>query len=196
MPAFDQLTLTTERLLLRPFRSSDAEALFRIFSDPEVMRYWSCPPWPSIDEAHKLIERDSTAMPAGEHLRLGIEIAETGEFIGMCSLFSFDEQSKRCILGYGMSRQHWGRGFMHEALVALLDHGFNVLGFRRIEADIDPRNTGSARSLERLGFLKEGHLRERWMVGEEISDSDLYGLLRREWRRRNLIDNPGSEVPS
>lgn len=156
--------------------------MFAIYSDPEVMRYWSTPPWESIDEAHKIISRDATAMPASEHLRLGIEIAGTGEFIGMCSLFDFDAQSQRCMIGYGMSRHHWGSGYMHEALVALIRHGFGELGFRRIEADIDPRNTGSAKSLQRLGFVKEGHLRERWKVGDEISDSDLYGLLRHEWR--------------
>jgi ribosomal-protein-alanine N-acetyltransferase len=178
---FDQLVLATPRLRLRPLKPSDAEPMFRIFSDPDVMRYWSTPPWASIEEAHKIIERDAVAMPAGEHVRLGMEIAETGEFIGMCSLFDFDKQSQRCMLGYGMSRDHWGSGYMHEALVTLIDHAFGALGFRRIEADIDPRNTGSARSLERLGFVKEGHLRERWKVGEEISDSDLYGLLRREW---------------
>ena len=181
MPDFSHLILTTHRLRLRPLQTSDAEAMFAIYSDPEVMRYWSTPPWPSIDEARKIIGQDATALPEGKHLRLGIEISETGQFIGMCSLFDFDQQSQRCMIGYGMSRHHWGSGYMHEALVALINYGFGELGFRRIEADIDPRNTGSAKSLQRLGFVKEGHLRERWKVGDEISDSDLYGLLRREW---------------
>jgi RimJ/RimL family protein N-acetyltransferase len=70
---------------------------------------------------------------------------------------------------------------MHEALTALLDYGFHNLNLNRIEADIDPRNVSSAKTLERLGFTKEGHLRERWIVGEEVSDTFLYGLLRREW---------------
>ena len=71
---------------------------------------------------------------------------------------------------------------MHEALRALLDFGFGELDLNRIEADIDPRNGASARTLERLGFTKEGYLRERWIVGDEVSDTALYGLLRREWR--------------
>jgi ribosomal-protein-alanine N-acetyltransferase len=71
---------------------------------------------------------------------------------------------------------------MHEALQALLDFGFGELDLNRIEADIDPRNSASARTLERLGFTKEGYLRERWIVGEEVSDTALYGLLRREFR--------------
>jgi RimJ/RimL family protein N-acetyltransferase len=71
---------------------------------------------------------------------------------------------------------------MQEALGALLDFGFGELDLNRIEADIDPRNGASARTLERLGFKKEGYLRERWIVGEEVSDTAIYGLLRREWR--------------
>ena len=50
-----------------------------------------------------------------------------------------------------------------------------------MEADIDPRNHASARSLERLGFTREGLLRERWIVKGEVSDTALYGLLQREW---------------
>jgi len=179
--SFSGLTLSTERLLLRPLRITDAEALFKIFSDPEVMRYWSTPPWTSITPAEEMIQKDLRAMPLGEHLRLGMETAGTGELIGICSLFKFDAQSKHAMIGYGMARSHWGQGYMAEALSAMLDYAFGPLDFRRIEADIDPRNTASARILEKLGFAHEGRLRERWMVGDEISDSDLYGLLRRDW---------------
>lgn len=179
---FSRLILETSRLRLRALAAPDAEPLFSIFSDPEVMRYWSSLPWASIAEAHEMIEKDRDAMPAGEHLRLGIELRDSGELIGNCSLFDFDEQNKRAMLGYGMARAYWGKGYMHEALVALVSYGFATLGFHRLEADIDPRNTGSARSLERLGFVKEGHLRERWIVGGEISDSGIYGLLKSEWR--------------
>ena len=67
-----------------------------------------------------------------------------------------------------------------KALVALLGLGFDELGLNRVEADVDPRNLASVRSLERLGFRQEGHLRERWIV-TAVSDSGLYGLLAREW---------------
>ena len=62
MQTFDQLSLQTPRLLLRPLRAEDAQGLFDIFSDAEVMRYWSTPPWPTIDEAHAMIARDLKAM--------------------------------------------------------------------------------------------------------------------------------------
>ncbi len=182
MQSFEQLTFNTERLLLRPLVDADADALYAIFSDPEVMRYWSSPAWTSIDSAQKMIACDKEGMASGEHLRLGVVTKADGKLIGHCSLFSFFEQCKRAEIGYGMASAMWGRGLMHEALHKLVGYAFDSLALHRIEADIDPRNTGSARSLQRLGFLKEGHLRERWIIDGVISDTDLYGLLRREWQ--------------
>ena len=184
MPAFDQLTLSTPRLLLRPLQLTDAPALHLIFADPRVTRYWSTPAWDSIDSALKMINKDLQAMATGEHLRLGLQRIDDNALIGMCTLFAFSMQSRRAEIGYALAAEAWGRAYMDEALRALLRYGFDELGLNRIEADIDPRNEASARSLERLGFKKEGLLRERWIVGDEISDTALYGLVQRDWRLR------------
>ncbi len=82
-----------------------------------------------------------------------------------------------------MASPAWGQGYMNEALSGLIDYAFAELNLNRIEADIDPRNESSRRVLERLKFVREGYLRERWIVGEEVSDTALYGLLQREWKR-------------
>jgi RimJ/RimL family protein N-acetyltransferase len=92
-------------------------------------------------------------------------------------------------MGYALASAAWGCGYMAEALTALLDHGFGQMQLNRVEADVDPRNLASARSLERLGFVKEGLLRERWIVDGEVCDSALYGLLLADWRsRRPALD--------
>lgn len=181
MTSFSELTLHTNRLLLRPLRESDADALFRIHSDPQVMRYMSTPPWPSIDKAHELIARNKEAMAVGKFIHLGLERKKGKDLIGLCQLFKLSEQCRRAEIGYVLASSAWGQGYMHEALVALLNYGFTVLGLNRVEADIDPKNAASARSLLRLGFKKEGCLRERWIVEGQVSDSDLYGLLCAEW---------------
>ena len=181
MRPFDKVTLTTERMSLRPLVPSDADALFAVFSDPQVMRYWSSPPWPSVDAAHELIAKDQAAHAAGEYIRLGVALQGIDMIFGTCTLFDFMTQCRRAEIGYCMASSMWGHGYMHEALSALVAFGFDELALNRIEADIDPRNAASARSLERLGFVKEGHLRERWIVDGEVSDSDLYGLLRSDW---------------
>ena len=185
MAGFDGLTLKTERLRLRPLIAADAPALLAIFSDPRVMRYWSTPPWAGIEQAQAFIERSQEAQQSGDALRLGIVRAGDGLLIGQCTLFSFSAQSRRAEIGYAMRAYAWGQGLMHEALCALLDHGFGEMQLNRIEADIDPRNAASARSLERLGFTREGLLRERWIVAGEVSDTALYGLLARDWKARH-----------
>lgn len=166
---------------MRPVREPDANALFRMFSDPRVARYLSRPAWSTVDQAHEYIAKDVQALASGKYLRLGIERTEDGELIGECSLFNLAEQCRRAELGYAMGFSAWGHGYMHEALTALLEFGFAHLALNRVEAEIDPRNEGSAKSLKRLGFLSEGHLRERWIVEGEVSDSGLYGLLLRDW---------------
>ena len=88
-----------------------------------------------------------------------------------------------------LAQRAWGLGYMHEALSALLDHGFSAWNLNRVEADIDPRNQASARALERLGFRREGLLRERWIVAGEVSDTAYYGLLRSDWRAK-ATDGP------
>ena len=181
MNTFEDLRLQTPRLLLRPLRLEDADALLAIFSDPLVMRYWSTPPWTSSEQALALINRDLDGMARGEHIRLGLQRLDNQALIGHCTLFAWSRQSRRAELGYGMARACWGQGYMDEALRALLAWGFAALDLNRVEADIDPRNTGSECSLLRLGFVKEGHLRQRWIVGDEVSDTGLYGLLRSDW---------------
>ncbi len=183
-PAFAQVKLTTLRLTLRPHAPTDASALFTIFSVPQVARYLSKPAWASIDIAHARIARDIDSLATGKYLCLGIFLNSNDALLGECSLFNLVHQCRRAEVGYTLGLDHWGHGYMNEALVALLSFGFGVLNLNRIEADIDPRNSASAKSLERLGFKLEGHLRERWIVDGEVSDSGLYGLLERDWRMR------------
>lgn len=174
---FTQVVITTPRLLLRPLRASDAAALFTIRSDETVMKYINRLPWTSIDQAHEKIAQSIAAMQSNEFLMLGITTLDGGDLIGTCLLFHFDLQCKRAEVGYEMRPDTWGRGYMNEALKVLLSFGFKALSLNRIEADIDPLNAGSAKTLERLGFQREGLLRERWILNDKKSDSAIYGLL-------------------
>ena len=178
-------TLTTERLVLRAVADHDVEAVFEMESDPVAMRYWSRPPMRDLAEARAAVERAKTFFPERVGMRWSIARPAEDWMLGHLSLFNFSEQSARADIGYGLARRHWGQGFMHEALIAVVDYAFGPLDLRRLEADIHPRNHASVRALERLGFAREGLLRERWQVGDEISDSALLGLLAREWRLRS-----------
>ena len=187
MTSFDKVTLRTKRLVLRPFGEGDAEALFAIYRDPEVCRYLPRPAWPDIGLARDRIAKDLAGMVSREYVRFAIQRSEDGTIVGDCCLFSLNAQCRRAEIGYSQLRSAWGNGYINEALHALIEFGFAQLDLNRIEADIDPRNLASAKSLERLGFVKEGHLRERWIVEGEVSDTGLYGLLARDWRVANPV---------
>jgi ribosomal-protein-alanine N-acetyltransferase len=177
------LVLSADRVSLRRLTEADTAAMFALFSHPEVMRYWSRPAMTEMAQAIALLQQVLADYQTGDSLPLAIEHRTDGVVVGNCTLHHFHEASRRAEIGYCLGRPFWGRGFMHEALQTLIAYAFEHLNLNRLEADIDPRNTASARSLERLGFVKEGHLRQRWIVGSEVSDTGFYGLLRDDWLR-------------
>ena len=181
MPAFSPTVLLTERLKLRWLDERDAQAQFAIYSNPEVMRYGSGAPWTELAQAEANIARALDGYRSGSAQAFAIELVATGELVGNCTLFGFDETNRRAEIGYSLARHQWGRGYVREALTALIGHGFDVLGLNRLEADTDPRNAASIKALEALKFQKEGFLRERWLVNGEVCDTAFYGLLRSDW---------------
>jgi RimJ/RimL family protein N-acetyltransferase len=184
MTAFEPFLIPTESLTLRFLSEADLPAVYGIFSHSEVMRYWSYPSWTDRSQAEEWLARVQEGYRTATSLQLGIERNVDHALAGTCTLFQFHVPSRRAEIGYALGRPYWGFGYMHESLQALLRYAFQTLDLNRLEADIDPRNVASARTLERLGFQKEGYLRERWIVNEEITDTALYGLLRREWQER------------
>jgi RimJ/RimL family protein N-acetyltransferase len=181
MPTIHHVTLETARLRLRPMGESDIQAHFAVFADPEVARYWSREPWTELAQAEESIKAIMAAGADGSEARFGIELKSSGELIGNVGLHHFFEQNRRCEIGYALASAYWGQGIATEALRAAIRHGFDALDLNRIEADIDPRNIGSARVLEKLGFRKEGYMPERWIVFGEFADTVNYGLLKRYW---------------
>ena len=182
MMNWEQLpTVTADRVSLRPITERDLASLFDIFSNPEVMRYWSSPPLKDLEEARELLGDIHDKFQRRLYFQWGIARRIDDTLIGTSTLFHVEANNHRAEIGYALGRAHWGKGYMQEALTALLGYAFGELKLERIEADVDPRNEASIRTLERLGFIKEGYLRERWKVNGEVQDALFYGLLRREW---------------
>ncbi len=185
MPPFNLVTLDSPRLHLRALSMDDAPAILRMRSKANVMRYMTTAPWTDISQAIGMVERDQVAMVKGDLLRLAMIRKTDKVFLGSCILFHFDEGCRRAEIGYDMDESYWGQGYMNEALTTLLNYGFDKLNLNRIDADIHPDNINSARSLERLGFMREGYLRERWIIDGVVSDSAIYGLLHSDWVKRS-----------
>lgn len=175
-------TLRTARLRLRPFVSADADALFALHSRAEVLRYWDAPPWSERVRAECFIAACRAMETDGSGARVAIERLSDGAFIGWCGLTRFNPDYRSASLGYCYDDAAWGHGYATEAARALLQWAFDTLDLNRVQAETDTRNAASARVLEKLDFAREGMLREDCVVNGEVSDSWIYGLLRRDWR--------------
>jgi [ribosomal protein S5]-alanine N-acetyltransferase len=175
-------TLLTARLRLRPFDDSDANALFALHSNAHVLRYWDAPPWSERLRAEQFIAACRQIAEAGTGTRLAMDRVSDGAFIGWCGLTRWNPDYRSASIGYCLDDAAWGHGYATEAGRALLQWAFDTLDINRVQAETDTRNGASARVLEKLGFTREGTLREDCVVNGDVSDSWVFGLLRRYWR--------------
>jgi len=175
-------TLRTARLRLRPFDDADAEDLLALHSRADVLRYWDAPPWREPVRAERFISVCRQMAEEGTGVRVAVDRDTEGAFIGWCSLSRWDPDHRRASLGYCFADSAWGHGYATEAARGLLRWAFDTLDLNRVQAETDTRNVASARVLEKLGFMREGTLREDCVVNGEVSDSWVYGLIRRERR--------------
>lgn len=173
--------IEAERISLRHLEESDVDSLFEIFSDEETMLYWSSPPFEARADAEKYLADIHAHFRQKTLFQWGISLKETDRIIGTSTLYHYDEKNRRAEIGYALNRRFWRKGYVGEALNALIKFAFEEIDLHRIEADVDPNNAASIRVLEKLGFQKEGYLRERWLVNGKICDSLYYGLLRSDW---------------
>jgi len=175
-------TLHTPRLRLRPFSEADTDTIFELQSNARVLRYWDSPPWTERGQAVRFISVCRQMEQEGSGVRLAIERLDDQAFIGWCSLSKWNPDYRSAKVGYCLAEAAWGKGFATEAARALLQWAFDTLDLNRVQSEADTRNTASGRVLEKLGFLREGTLREDCIVDGEVSDTWVYGLLRREWQ--------------
>jgi RimJ/RimL family protein N-acetyltransferase len=175
-------TLHTARLRLRPFDDTDADELFALQSNAHVLRYWDSPPWTERARSKRFIADCGQMAEEGTGVRLAVDRVSDGVFVGWCTLNQWNPVYRSASLGYCYGEAAWGHGYATEAAHALLQWAFDTLDLNRVQAEADTRNAASARVLEKLGFVLEGTLREDCVVNGDVSDSWVYGLIRREWR--------------
>jgi ribosomal-protein-alanine N-acetyltransferase len=168
--------IATERLTLRELRTDDAPALHALFSDPDMMRYWGTP-HDSLARTEAMIASISEAYRERRGIEWAVTFETTGEVIGKVCHHRLMRDHFRSEIGYILAKQHRGQGFIHEALRAVIAFGFAALKLHSIEAQLDPENVRSARLLERLGFVKEAHLKENYFVHGGFVDTAIYSLL-------------------
>ncbi|MDQ3799942.1 MAG: GNAT family N-acetyltransferase [Acidobacteriota bacterium] len=148
--------LETERLILRHWSVADADALFEICRDAEVMRYIGTrKPYATRAEAEKFLHWAVAYQKENGFCRWAVVEKASGKIIGSCG-FAYPHGMPEIELGYLFDRAVWGKGFATEAARACLDYGFGKLGFREIIAITDLENIASQKVLEKIGFTQRG----------------------------------------
>jgi RimJ/RimL family protein N-acetyltransferase len=176
-------TLAGDRVRLRQIVDSDVAALLDVFGDPAVARYLGIPLLTGLEDARRMAAEVVAGARSGELLQWALTEDGDDRLIGTCTLARISWGAERAEVGFAIGSAHWGRRLASRAVPLVVGYAFETLDFHRLEADVDPRNEASLRLLERIGFRREGHLRERHKVGDERQDSVILGLLAPEWRR-------------
>lgn len=179
-PAFASFPeIETERLLLRELLPEDAPAIYRLFSDPLVTRYYDLVTYTEMRQAEELIDFFDESFELERAIRWGIERKEDGEIMGTCGYVWL--RTHRGEIGYDLHSSFWRQGYMSEAVDAILDFGFTEFGLNRIEAVVMLDNVASAGLLRSLGFVEEGILRELEFFKDAFHDMRLHSLLRKDF---------------
>ena len=183
-------TLRAARLTLRPLTEADVADVLAVFSDPLVLRYWDGPLMTTTQDVMQYIERIHYGFRRRELMQWGIADAVTDAVIGTCTLTHLSATHERAEIGFALRQTRWGQGLGSEAVTAAIDFAFRELRLHRIEADVDPRNHRSLKLLERIGFQREGHLRERYYMNGERQDAVMMAMLRPEWKVPGVLNRP------
>lgn len=190
--------LETDRLTLRGLGPDDAEALVSVYATPEATRYIEITPFELPEEAAALIDLWIDRQRAGTGLRWGLFLRGCGTLAGTCGLSSINLVDRGAEIGYDLAPAHWGRGLVPEAVRAVLRHAFLTLKLNRVQAFVVPEGAQSMRVLEKLGFQRDGVLREAGHWKGRYWDKVCFSLLRREWSEElaspALRDAPGDRT--
>ncbi len=181
-------TLEFEGACLRAMRVSDTEAILGYLSDPAVTERTS---FPEITRAivDGMIERATTRWAAGELSKWAIVRKTDHRAVGTCGFNDWSRTHGWAEIAYDLAREEWGKGLMIQAVSAVIQWTFENTGVNRIQAFVRVDNTRSEKLLERLGFVREGRLRQFRVRRGQRFDYGVFGLLRSEW----VETRPGSK---
>ncbi|MEV4350319.1 GNAT family protein [Actinoplanes sp. NPDC049596] len=175
------MLIATERLLLRRFRPSDAPVLAAYRSDPAVARYqsWDAP-FPLLRAETAVANFIASDPDKPGWFQYAIERIAEKDLIGDVAVHLHDNL-KQAEVGFTLATHHQKQGYATEAVRAVLDRLFRVQGLHKVAGECDARNVASASLMERLGFTREGLLRQQTYLKGEWTDDLIFGLLASEW---------------
>ena len=155
----------------------DAEGLFKIRSDDITMKYMDTSKMLSIKEAESLISSLNDDYSNKKSITWAVLEKSSGNFTGYFTFWNLKHEHCRAEIGYALNKGFWGKGYMSETLKIMINFAFNGLKLHSIEANVNPANEKSIKTLENAGFKNEAYFKSNYLFNGKYSDSKIYSLL-------------------
>jgi len=172
--------LQTERLNILPPTLSDASDLYALRSTHEFMKFIGKYPMKDLSEATQYIQEIHDRFQQKTGISWKICEKVSNKLIGYIGFWSIDYTHFRIEIGYGLHPDHHQKGYLTEALKALIFYVFTELGIHSIEANANVNNLASIQLLRKCGFKKEAHFKESFFFDGTFLDSAIYCLVKKE----------------
>lgn len=172
--------IETNRLFLRAIVYEDADSLFDLRTNNEVLRFLDRDPFKSPGESLAFIEKILEAQFKNESILWVITLKENpAKMIGTIGFWRIIPEHYRAEIGYMLNPSHWRKGYMREAINAAVNYAFSRTALHSIEANLNPNNIASALLLKDCGFIQEAHFRENYYYNGVFGDSIIFSLIRK-----------------
>jgi ribosomal-protein-alanine N-acetyltransferase len=171
--------ITTKRLLLRRMTEQDMGEIFFLRSNEDVMKHVDRPKATSIQDAEDFLGLINKSLEFNDGITWGITLKEIpGKLIGYIGYWRMKKEHYRAEMGYMLNPAFWKKGIMKEAILAVLDFGFDSMHLHSVEANINADNAASAAVLKATGFIKEAHFKEDFFFDGTFRDTVIYSKLK------------------
>ncbi|MEO5642958.1 MAG: GNAT family N-acetyltransferase [Bacteroidia bacterium] len=167
----------TERLTLRQLRETDKHEMFAMRSNPELMRFVPRPMAQNPEEAAATIATQNELLSKKEMINWGITFTGEDKLIGMVGFFRMQPDHHRAEIGYMLEKEYHGKKIMEEAIHAAVKYGFEKMNLHSMEAVISPDNIASYKLIEKCGFVKEAHFKDKEFYKGVYRDLFVYSRL-------------------
>lgn len=174
--------LETERLLLRRLNDNDVNEVLELRGNPETMKFIPRPLAKNTDDALEHIKMINDKIDENIGINWAVTIKGSDKMIGLLGHYRIQPENHRAEIGYMILPQFQGKGYVTEAVKAVMEYGFNQMNLHSIEAVIDPGNYASEKALQKIGFVKEAHIHENELYDGKFWDTVIYSMLKRNYK--------------
>ncbi len=171
-------TLETDNIYFKPLSQEDAREIYDYASDEDVSRFIGWNLMKTLLETREYVETMIKREAAGTHMYASVVLKATQAIIGTVMLFNFDQEANQAEVGYVFHKAYWGKGYGAQSLALVSDFALEMLKLHKLHASVVDVNIGSARILEKNGYVLEGRLKDHFFIEGNYYDSLLYGIIK------------------